>query len=170
MKIGITRKSSGSYFIGYPSNNKQELVFESARPKELAAFILTIQYSKIIKAEYSKSTTYYRVAELTEAFFKSLRSAKKEAAYERAVEAVGYKVRRRSSAILSRLRSIATTRAFTPEVKQKFVDKWKEIGGKDWISNKEANSLVWKNQRYFDICSVDICVARSLVKKAINNN
>lgn len=56
--LNISRKSSGNYFVGTPSNDKQTLVLENATPEQIAAFFQQNK-SKVIKAEYRRSTTYF---------------------------------------------------------------------------------------------------------------
>lgn len=167
--MDITRKSSGSYFIGTPNNKKQILVFTSNDPVELSLFCKDL-YGRFIKAEYSKSTTYYHLEDLTRDFFEKKIRLEEKTMYDHKVQSVGRKVRWKARIVVSRLRSFCTTRAFTPEIAKKFKRKWAEISEHpNYISHKEANSFAWKKQRYLEIDFVDIVTLRNLIKKTINN-
>lgn len=83
-----------------------------------------------------------------------------------AVDQVQIEVREQA---IEEARREATIKAFTDEVKHRFINKWASIATKpNYISHKQANSFAWKKQGYLQIDDVDIVELRALVKEAIN--
>ena len=86
-----------------------------------------------------------------------------------AKEKADYLTKCELDAIEKKKRYEDTEKAFTPEIADKFRQKWASLGkNPKYISHKEANQFAWKKQNYLNIPKVDIVTLRSLVKDAIN--